>query len=206
MKKSFPSRIRYLFKTLRECYKGLAEKRQCLITQEELEEKGIEIVCPFSISDKTLLLCESPVYIGPDATLHLRAPLKIGKGTIIGPRLTVHTANHCYEGEALPYDEYYEAKEVTIGNNVWIGDNVTLLPGIRIGDGAVIGANSLVSKDVPSMAIAGGNPCKVIKYRDADRYKQNMESGNIYLTMKREGKTETDENKRIRHYSKQKSQ
>lgn len=55
-----------------------------------------------------------------------------------------------------------------IGNDVWIGQNVTVMPGVHIGDGAIIAANSVVVKDVPAYHIAGGNPCKVIKKRFGD--------------------------------------
>lgn len=52
---------------------------------------------------------------------------------------------------------------VIIGQNVWVGDKATILPGVTIGDGAVIGANSVVTKDVPPYSIVGGNPAKVLK-------------------------------------------
>lgn len=55
--------------------------------------------------------------------------------------------------------------DTIIGNDVWIGQNVTILPGIHIGDGAIIGANSVVTKNIPSYHIAGGNPCKIIRKR-----------------------------------------
>lgn len=57
---------------------------------------------------------------------------------------------------------------VLIGNNVWIGDKATILPNVKIGDGVIIGANSVVTKDVPSFCIVGGNPAKIIK-----QYKEN---------------------------------
>jgi acetyltransferase-like isoleucine patch superfamily enzyme len=57
----------------------------------------------------------------------------------------------------------YKTKAITIGSNVWIADKVTILKGVVIGDNVVIGANSLVNKDIPSGTIAVGNPCKVIK-------------------------------------------
>lgn len=56
-----------------------------------------------------------------------------------------------------------------IGNDVWIGENVTLKGGIKVGDGAIIGMNALVTKDVPPYAIVGGNPAKIIKYRFDDK-------------------------------------
>ena len=55
--------------------------------------------------------------------------------------------------------------DTIIGNDVWIGQNVTILPGVHIGDGAIIGANSVVAKDIPAYYIAGGNPCKIIRKR-----------------------------------------
>lgn len=55
--------------------------------------------------------------------------------------------------------------DTVVGNDVWIGQNVTVLPGVHIGDGAIIAANSVITKDVPAYCIAGGNPCRVIKAR-----------------------------------------
>ena len=55
--------------------------------------------------------------------------------------------------------------DTAVGNDVWIGQNVTVMPGVKIGDGAIIAANSVVVKDIPPYTIAGGNPCKVIKNR-----------------------------------------
>lgn len=52
-----------------------------------------------------------------------------------------------------------------VGNDVWIGQNVTVLPGVHIGDGAIIAANSIVSRDIPPYCVAGGNPCRVIRSR-----------------------------------------
>lgn len=58
--------------------------------------------------------------------------------------------------------------DTVIGNDVWIGQNVTVMPGVHIGDGAIIAANSVVTKDIPAYHIAGGNPCKIIKKRFDD--------------------------------------
>ena len=55
--------------------------------------------------------------------------------------------------------------DTIIGNDVWIGQNVTILPGVHIGDGAIIGANSVVTKDIPAYHIAGGNPCRIVRKR-----------------------------------------
>ena len=58
--------------------------------------------------------------------------------------------------------------DTVVGNDVWIGQNVTVLPGVHIGDGAIVGANSVVSKDVPPYHIVGGNPAKIIRKRFDD--------------------------------------
>ena len=65
-------------------------------------------------------------------------------------------------------DELPFKGDTVIGNDVWIGQNVTILPGVHIGDGAIIGANSIVTKDIPAYHIAGGNPSKIIRKRFDD--------------------------------------
>ena len=68
--------------------------------------------------------------------------------------------------ESRPNDKTFKLKgDIIIGNDVWIGQGSSILPGVKIGNGAIIGYNSVVSKDIPSYAIAAGNPCKIIKYR-----------------------------------------
>jgi len=64
--------------------------------------------------------------------------------------------------------DYNKTSNIRIGNDVWIGANVTLMPGVNIGDGAIVAANSHVIKDVPPYCLAGGNPAKVIKQRFDD--------------------------------------
>lgn len=80
------------------------------------------------------------------------------------------TQNHNYEGDMIPYDNTYIFKNVTIGDCVWFGNRVIVVGNVDIGEGAIIAAGAVVTKDVPPLAIAGGNPAKVIKYRDKDHY------------------------------------
>ena len=80
------------------------------------------------------------------------------------------TSNHNYEGGAIPYDDTYVHKNVNIGDCVWFGNRVLVCGNVNIGEGAIIAAGSVVCKDVPECAIVGGNPAKVIKYRDKEQY------------------------------------
>ena len=66
--------------------------------------------------------------------------------------------------EDLPYKG-----DTIVGNDVWLGQNVTVMPGVHISDGAIVGANSVVTKDIPAYHIAGGNPCKIIRKRFDDK-------------------------------------
>ena len=90
------------------------------------------------------------------------APVKIGDDCFIGPNVSIYTA--CHSTDPVERNSRQEwARPVTIGNNVWIGGSVTILPGVAIGDNVTIGAGSVVVSDVPSNTVAVGNPCKVIK-------------------------------------------
>ena len=86
--------------------------------------------------------------------------VKIGNNVMIGPNCGIYTAGHPENVEIRNYGLEY-AKPITIGNNVWIGGNVVILPGVTISDNSIIGAGSIVTKDIPSNVIAVGNPCTV---------------------------------------------
>jgi maltose O-acetyltransferase len=90
------------------------------------------------------------------------APVTIGDDCFVGPNVSIYTA--CHSTDPVERNTRQEwAKPVTIGNNVWIGGSVTILPGVSIGNNVSIGAGSVVVNDIPSNTIAVGNPCKVIK-------------------------------------------
>ena len=93
-----------------------------------------------------------------------------GKYVSTGPNVVIQTQSHEYEGEMLPYGVGYRVKDVFIDNCVWIGMNVLILPGTKIGEGAIIQAGSVVHGEIPSCAIAGGNPAKVFAWRDKAHY------------------------------------
>lgn len=91
------------------------------------------------------------------------APVTIGNNVFIGPNVSIFTACHpIHPTERNTGIEWAEA--VAIGNNVWIGGDATILPGVTIGDNSVIGAGSVVTKDVAPSTVVGGNPARFIKH------------------------------------------
>lgn len=88
--------------------------------------------------------------------------VEIGDHVICGPHVQIYTASHPYhEVERMKGLEY--TRSVKIYDYVWIGGNVTILPGVKIHQGAIIGAGSVVTHDIPPYVIAAGNPCKIIR-------------------------------------------
>jgi len=86
-----------------------------------------------------------------------------------GRGLTIFSSNHNWRSlTALPYDSKSILKSVKIGDAVWIGANVTILPGITIGDAAVVASGAVVVKDVEAGSVVGGNPAKIIEKRDIE--------------------------------------
>lgn len=95
----------------------------------------------------------------------------IGNNFHSGKGCSIITDFHNYDkGETIPYDNTYIIKDVIIEDNVWLGVNVMVLGGVRLGEGSIIQAGSVVVKDIPKYAIAGGHPAKVFKYRDIEHY------------------------------------
>lgn len=105
------------------------------------------------------------------------APIVIGDNCMFGPNVSVYTAGHPVH-PATRNSGYEYGKGVVIGDNVWIGGSVTIVPGVRIGSDTVIGAGSVVTSDIPDMVVAAGNPCRVIRQiTDQDRryaYKREL--------------------------------
>ena len=89
------------------------------------------------------------------------APVSIGDDCFIGPNVSIYTA--CHSTDPAERNSRREwAEPVTIGDSVWIGGSVTILPGVHIGNNVTIGAGSVVTKDIPDGSVAVGNPCRVI--------------------------------------------
>ena len=102
------------------------------------------------------------VYANFNLTLVDDTDIYVGDKVMFGPNVTVATAGHPIDPE-LRYQAMQYNIPVHIGENVWIGANAVVLPGVTIGDNSVIGAGSVVTKDIPANVVAVGNPCRVLR-------------------------------------------
>ncbi len=132
---------------------------------------------PFNVKGETNIFLDDGVSIGAGSTIFTtRAKFIVGKNSFSGPNLTVITGDHPFLPGSymlnLKKDELKKSmdisiydKDVIIEQDVWLGVNVTILKGVRIGRGAIVAAGSLVIKDIPPYSITGGVPAKVIKFK-----------------------------------------
>lgn len=90
------------------------------------------------------------------------AKVEFGDNVFVAPNCGFYTAGHPLDAATRNRGLEY-ARPITVGNDVWIGANVTVLPGVSIGDGCVIGAGSVVTKDIPARSLTVGNPCRVVR-------------------------------------------
>lgn len=116
-----------------------------------------------NVSEQTKIGCRSGV--GVNAVF--QGKVTIGDDVMMGPECIIYTRNHKFSDLDKPMNKqgYSDIEEVVIEDNVWIGGRVIILPGVRVGTGAIVGAGAVVTKDVPPYAVVGGNPAKIIKYR-----------------------------------------
>ncbi|MBV8731891.1 MAG: acyltransferase [Acidobacteriia bacterium] len=104
--------------------------------------------------------------MGRHTYLGVYLPISIGDHTIIGAYSYIISANHCFESREIPIqDQGFQGAPITIGEDVWIGTHVVILPGVTIGKGAIIAAGSIVNRNVPAYQIWGGVPARFIKER-----------------------------------------
>lgn len=150
--------------------------------------KYVQISRGFDFSHPENIDIEDYVYIGHNAKIFGEGEIRIARNVIIGPNITIMTSNHNYNNnpKTIPYDEINIEKYTLIKSNVWIGANVSIIPGITIEEGVVIGMGSVVTKDIPRCAVVGGNPAKIIKYRNIDEFNELKFSDKLYLKVKLE--------------------
>ena len=120
-------------------------------------EKGAEFPSSVELGD----------YSGIGIRAQINGKVIIGNHVMMGPDVCIYVSNHRYDRIDIPMNlqGFTSEKPVVIDDDVWIGARVIILPGVHIGTGAVIGAGSVVTKDVPDYAVIGGNPARILKMR-----------------------------------------
>lgn len=148
------------------------EQQQSLIRQLfGRTGKRFQILAPFLCDYGYNIEIGENFYANHNCTILDGARVKFGSNVFIAPGCVFSTAGHPLDTEQRNLGLEY-AYPITVGDNVWFGANVTVLPGVTIGSDCVIGAGSIVTRDIPSGVIAVGNPCKVLrKITEADKKK-----------------------------------
>jgi acetyltransferase-like isoleucine patch superfamily enzyme len=148
-------------------------------TLNALSYKGVEIGDNFTLGKFAIIECTGvlrdvgdSLRIGNNVGINhycfigVRGNITIGDHVIFGPRVNIFSENHIFNGLDIPIkNQGVEKKDTIIGNDVWIGASVSIMPGVKIGNGCVIAAGSVVTKDVPDFSVVAGVPAEVIKNR-----------------------------------------
>jgi maltose O-acetyltransferase len=141
---------------LREAFKNAAD--------------GVWIEAPFFCDYASFISIGENTFINTNCVFQDNNLISIGDNCLIGPGVHIYTASHPVmpeertdtSGDQQLYKTF--TKPVTIGNNVWIGGQTVILPGVTIGNGVTIGAGSVVTKSLPDRVVAFGNPCTIVKH------------------------------------------
>ena len=156
-----------------QCRPSDTQRQQSLLREILGKIKGsVVITTPFYCDYGTNISIGDNFYTNHNCVILDGAKVTFVDNVFIAPNCVFSTAGHPIDAEqrnagleiALP---------ITVGNNVWIGTNVSVLPGVTIGDNCVIGAGGVVNKDIPSNVVAAGNPCRVLRpitERDKEKY------------------------------------
>ncbi|RAU81736.1 sugar O-acetyltransferase [Pontibacter arcticus] len=154
---------RLLLKALNDAPEDQPEKRAAILAKLIPEAgDGLWIQTPFYCDYGTNIKTGEKVFFNFNCVVLDVMQVTIGSRTLFGPNVQLYTATH-----PMDYKERASglefAKPITIGEDVWVGGSAVICPGVSIGDRSVIGAGSVVTKDIPANVFAAGNPCKVIR-------------------------------------------
>ena len=124
--------------------------------------EGLWLQPPFYCDYGTNMVIGEKVFFNFNCVVLDVMQVKIGSRTLFAPNVQIYTATHPVDHRERASGLEY-ARPVTIGEDVWVGGSAVICPGVAIGDRSVIGAGSVVTKDIPSDVFAAGNPCRVIR-------------------------------------------
>ena len=123
---------------------------------------AVEILSPFMVDYGYNIFLGAGTFLNHNCYLMDCATIRLGKKVFVGPNCGFYTAIHPLDSVKRA-EGLERAEPIEIGDDVWLGGDITILPGVKIGHGSVIGAKSLVTKDIPENVLAFGNPCRVVK-------------------------------------------
>ena len=157
---NFIQRFFYIKKLKKQ---GITLKKHSELVRVKFEGKAM--IEPFTkLKGDPLITCGDNFYA--NAHCHILGEIRFGKNVLIGPKVIIWGRDHGMKKGSPMNTQEYKRKPIVIGDDVWIGACSIILKGVTIGEGAVVAAGSVVTKDVDAYAIVGGNPAKLIKYRD----------------------------------------
>jgi len=164
-------RTRLLIKKLNDGREDEVEERSQILKELIPNAKeGLWLQPPFYCDYGSNMIIGERVFFNFNCVVLDVMKVVIGDRTLFGPNVQIYTATHPVNHKERASGVEY-AKPITIGNDVWVGGSAVICPGVSIGDRTIIGAGSVVTKDIPSDVFAAGNPCKVIREIDPERKK-----------------------------------
>ncbi|OKL41944.1 sugar O-acetyltransferase [Pontibacter flavimaris] len=161
-------RTRLLLKELNDSREDQVEERTRVLKELIPQaQAGLWLQPPFYCDYGYNMVVGERVFFNFNCVVLDVAQVTIGSRTMFGPNVQVYTAthpiNHVERSSGVEY-----AKPISIGEDVWVGGSVVICPGVRIGSRSVIGAGSVVTRDIPDDVFAAGNPCRVIRHLKED--------------------------------------
>ncbi len=157
----------------RSDFDGIAEVVKDLFGKSD----GAFLNPPFYCDYGTNIEVGKNFFANYNCTLIDVAKIRIGDNCQMAPNVAIYTAGHPIH--PMSRNSLYEyGKEVTIGDNVWIGGNTVICPGVHVGNNVVIGAGSVVTRDIPPMTVAAGNPCRILR-RVTEQDRVNLKTLNL---------------------------
>ena len=143
--------------------KGIILKKHSELVRVKFAGKAV--IEPFTkLKGDPLITCGDNFYV--NAHCHILGEISFGDNVLIAPKVIIWGRDHGFKKDQLINKQAYNRKPIKIGNDVWIGACAIVLKGVTIGDGAIIAAGSVVTKDVEPYTIVAGNPAKVIRNRE----------------------------------------
>lgn len=156
-------KARLLLKELNDSREDEVEKRETILEQLLPNSgSGLWLQPPFYCDYGTNIILGEKVFFNFNCVLLDVATITVGSRTLVGPNVQMYAATHPVDYKERASGLEY-GKPIVIGEDVWIGGSTVICPGVSIGSRSIIGAGSVVTKDIPADVIAAGNPCRVIR-------------------------------------------